>query len=215
MEAAMTAIATDASRGATLQALGYSDVGLDDAWQKCGSYGPLNYTYHSADGTPVVDLEKFPSLANMTAHAHALNLTAGFYGNNCMCRDHVTDVASFAAEVNFVIDAGFDSVKLDGCGAQEDIEIWYDLYNFTRTHGVGRQGKGVLIENCHNGPRSGSPAAASPFGPFVPTKEWCPFHMYRSSTDIAPVFGSILSNLETIPPLAAANLSTPGCWAYP
>ena len=39
--------------------------------------------------------------------------------------------------------------------------------------------------------------------------------MYRSSTDIRPVFGSILNNLETIPPLAAANLSRPGCWAYP
>ena len=78
---------------------------------------------------------------------------------------------------------------------------------------MGRQGKGILIENCHNGPRQGSPAANSPFGPHVPTKDWCPFHMYRSSTDIAPVFGSILANLETIPPLAAANLSTPGCWA--
>lgn len=39
--------------------------------------------------------------------------------------------------------------------------------------------------------------------------------MYRSSTDIAPVFGSILSNLETIIEIAAANLSTPSCWAYP
>lgn len=39
--------------------------------------------------------------------------------------------------------------------------------------------------------------------------------MYRSSTDIRPVFGSILNNLETIPPLAAANLSRPGCWSYP
>ena len=73
--------------------------------------------------------DKFPSLANMTAHAHSLNLTAGFYGNNCMCSDHVTDVLSFAAEVNFVIDAGFDSVKLDGCGKQEDIGLWYELYN--------------------------------------------------------------------------------------
>ena len=55
-------------------------VGLDDAWQACGSYGPLNYTYHAADGTPQVNLDKFPSLSAMTAHAHALNLTAG-----CAC----------------------------------------------------------------------------------------------------------------------------------
>ena len=39
--------------------------------------------------------------------------------------------------------------------------------------------------------------------------------MFRSSGDIRPQWGSILSNLQTIPPLAAANLSRPGCWAYP
>ena len=41
----------------------------------------------------------------------------------------------------------------------------------------------------------------------------CPFHMYRSSTDIRPVWGSILENLNTIPALADARLSGPGCWA--
>jgi alpha-galactosidase len=39
--------------------------------------------------------------------------------------------------------------------------------------------------------------------------------MYRSSTDIRPVYASVLTNLLTIPPLAKANLSRPGCWAYP
>ena len=43
----------------------------------------------------------------------------------------------------------------------------------------------------------------------------CPFHMYRSSTDIRPVYGSVLVNLNTIPALAEAKLSVPGCWAYP
>lgn len=132
METVMTVIATDNSRGSSLSSLGYKSVGLDDAWQLCGSYGPNNYTYHLEDGTPVVDLARFPSLSGMCAHAHSLNLTCGFYGNNCICRDHVTDVSSFAAEVNFVVAAGFDSVKLDGCGAQENIELWYDLYNWTQ-----------------------------------------------------------------------------------
>lgn len=213
MMAAMDAM-VDTSRGPSLASLGYTDVGLDDAWQKCGSYGPNNYTYHAADGTPQVNT-KFPSLSAMTAHAHALNLTAGFYGNNCMCHDHCTDMVCFAADVNFILDSGFDSVKLDGCGAQENIQLWYDMISFTRSLSPTRKGKMLLIENCHNGPHEGSPASNSPFGPHVPTKDWCPFHMYRSSTDIAPVYGSVLSNLESIPPLAAANLSTPGCWAYP
>ena len=43
----------------------------------------------------------------------------------------------------------------------------------------------------------------------------CPFNMYRSSTDIRAVWGSVLVNLNTIPPLADARLSGPGCWAYP
>ena len=52
-------------------------------------------------------------------------------------------------------------------------------------------------------------------GPLVPTATWCPFHMYRSSTDIRPEYVSLLTNINTIPALAAKNLSTQGCWAYP
>lgn len=38
----------------SLADLGYNDAGLDDNWQNCGSYGPDAYTYHLADGSPVV-----------------------------------------------------------------------------------------------------------------------------------------------------------------
>jgi alpha-galactosidase len=134
-------------------------------------------------------------------------------GNNCACADHCTELKCFVGDVNAVIAWGFDSVKLDGCGRQENIQLWYDLFNWTLSNTPG--GKPMLLENCHNGPRTGSPAAQSPFGPFAPTRDWCPFHMYRSSNDIRPQWGSILSNLQTIPPLAEANLSRPGCWAYP
>jgi len=134
-------------------------------------------------------------------------------GNNCACADHCTDLKCFLGDVNAVVRWGFDSLKVDGCGKQENIQLWYDLFNWTLSNTPG--GKPILLENCHNGPRTGSPAALSPFGPFVPTRDWCPFHMYRSSNDIRPQWGSILANLQTIPPLAAANLSRPGCWAYP
>jgi len=39
--------------------------------------------------------------------------------------------------------------------------------------------------------------------------------MYRTSTDARPTFGSVLNNLYSVPPLAAANLSTPSCWCVP
>ena len=42
--------------------MGYNDAGLDDVWQKCGSYGPENYTYHDGAGNPVVDVDKFPDM---------------------------------------------------------------------------------------------------------------------------------------------------------
>ncbi len=57
--------------------LGYTDVGLDDAWQLCGAYGVDKYTYHDAEGAPVIDYSKFPDFAKMTAYAHSLGLTAG------------------------------------------------------------------------------------------------------------------------------------------
>ena len=61
--------------------LGYTDFGLDDAWQKCGKYGPHDWTYHDANGRPVVDTHRFPSLLDMTSFGHNLSLTVGWYGN--------------------------------------------------------------------------------------------------------------------------------------
>ena len=62
----------------SLASLGYRDVGLDDVWQLCGSYGAENWTYHDADGSPVVDTSRFPNMSALPATAHALGLTAGF-----------------------------------------------------------------------------------------------------------------------------------------
>ena len=66
----------------SLRDLGYTDVGLDDNWQLCGSYGPNKYTFHNANGMPVVNRARFPNMLNMTDYAHALGLTAGWYGRS-------------------------------------------------------------------------------------------------------------------------------------
>ena len=65
---------------ASLASLGYSDAGIDDYWQLCGSYGPQNWTYHDASGAPVVNAAKFPDFKAMCDAAHAVNLTCGWYG---------------------------------------------------------------------------------------------------------------------------------------
>lgn len=46
--------------------------------QLCGSYGSSNYTYHDANGVPVVDTNLFPDFNKMTDYAHSLGLTAGY-----------------------------------------------------------------------------------------------------------------------------------------
>jgi len=126
----------------SLADLGYVDVGLDDGWQLDNS-GPGGAGYHNASGFPNVDARKFPSLAAMTAHGHALNLTVGWYANNCHDAEggaepaplshYLGDAAAFRA-------FGFDSHKLDSCGAQKNMQLWADLL------------PGVLLENCKNSP---------------------------------------------------------------
>jgi alpha-galactosidase len=92
------------------------------------------------------------------------------------------------------MDYGFDSIKLDGCGGERDLTQYAALFNAT--------GKSILIENCH-------------WGGTIPNATWCPWNYYRSSGDIRASYDSVVSNLQTTIPLAAQNLSTPGCWAYP
>lgn len=46
-------------------------------------------------------------------------------------------------------------------------------------------------------------------------QEGCPWNFYRSSGDVRASYASIRGNLATTIPLAAKNLSYPGCWAYP
>jgi hypothetical protein len=205
-------------RLASLADVGYADAGIDDGWQACGSYGPEHFTYHSEDGAPMVDATKFPDLADLTTLAHSLNLTAGWYGNACgcaakpypqCCSDTCDSLQCFAADVNATLSLGFDSYKIDGCGAQRDIGLWASMFN----HSIIVRGKkhGMMIENCHDGDGD-SPGANEP-NRNERGELWCPFHTYRTSGDARPTYGSMLRNLNSTIRLAMANLSVPGCWA--
>lgn len=178
----------------SLSDLGYKDVGLDDNWQACGSYGPNKYTYHDATGRPVVNQERFPDFIAMTTYAHQKNLTAGWYGNNCECSDHCTDVTCYEGDVHAALDYGFDSIKLDGCGRELDLTLFAQLFN--------ESGKSIMIENCH-------------WGGTVPNATWCPWNYFRSSGDIEASYDSVVRNLQTTIQWAKSGLSAPGCWAYP
>jgi alpha-galactosidase len=183
--------------------LGYCDVGLDDNWQKCGHYGSDGLTYHQEDGSPVINFDRFPSFKNMTDHAHKLGLTAGWYGNNCICSDHkIGDKKFYQGDTTALRQFGFDSWKLDGCGAQTDMQLWDDIIKATPATS-GRDA--IMVENCHWGSKV----------PYKPNATWCPWNFYRTSGDVRAVYSSVVSNLHSTIQYAQQNLSYPGCWAYP
>lgn len=189
--------------------LGYCDVGLDDNWQKCRedvqTADAQGTRFHDSMGDPVVNIERFPDFNEMTDHAHKLNLTAGWYGNNCICQEKSTqDEKFYIGDVRALRAYGFDSWKLDGCGPQWDLDLFERLIRSTpRTSGR----EAILIENCHWG---GTIPRELPDGEL-----WCPWHMYRSAGDVLASYHSVAWRLQSTIPHARANLSRPGCWAYP
>lgn len=174
--------------------LGYCDVGLDDNWQTCGAHGLHQYSYHDDAGLPIVNEDRFPDMKAMTNKAHRLGLTAGWYHNNCICAERTCGSKCYEGDVAALVEFGFDSVKLDGCGSMTDLGLYETLLNAS--------GVPILIENCH-------------WGMTTPNASWCPFNYYRTSGDVRAAYGSILANLHTTFHWAEAGLSRPGCWAYP
>ena len=113
----MNAFARPYRNGRSLASFGYKDIGLDDAWQKCGA--GVNGSFHDSHGNPIVDLDRFPDMKAMVDHAHALGLTAGWYGNNCICHEKgllFLDDVVYKGDVRATVKYGFDGIKLDGCG---------------------------------------------------------------------------------------------------
>jgi alpha-galactosidase len=186
--------------------LGYRTAGIDDCWQACDS-GLGGVGFHDASGYPVVNRTLFPDMRAMAAKARALGLVAGWYGNNCHCSEQRQSCAMgngsdacFVGDVKATMDFGFESIKLDGCGVQTNATHYARLLNATGTR--------ILIENCGNGhPDYPSRDAAGVID--------CPMNFFRTSMDIRPTFGSMLTNLRSTSAYNGAGLTGPGCFAYP
>ena len=52
----------------------------------------------------------------MTDYAHSIGLTAGWYGNNCICSDKCQTDACYQGDVTATVNYGFDRYA-DGMGA--------------------------------------------------------------------------------------------------
>lgn len=154
--------------------------------------------FHDVDGNPLVDYQRFPDMRAMTDSAHRLGLKAGWYANNCICKENNThDRKYYEGDVRAFQRFGFDSWKLDACGAQMDLQLYDDLLHVDGS-------APVLVENCHWGRKA----------PAGPNRTWCPWHMYRTSDDLQPAWWSVVYNLASVGRFARKNLSTPGCWAH-
>jgi alpha-galactosidase len=180
--------------------LGYCDVGLDDTWQACNSpKAAKGMHYHDAEGNPLVNLDRFPSLLNMTKHAKELGLSPGWYSNNCACNDHCNTETGecdmqIRQDAQALLQYGFSSLKIDGCGSEKNLTLW-DKYITKYSD------KPVLIEHCQANDRK--------------LGDGCPeYHFYRTSADIRNNYASIMHNLASIEKYRGANSSYPGCWAY-
>lgn len=181
--------------------VGYIHVGIDDGWQACDT-GPYN-SFHNEQGIPLVNKTRFTDLLSLTNYGRTHGAKVGWYENNCICHESAARIhnetwidATYHGDVNQLLNAKFDGVKLDGCGLHNNLTYYAELMNKT--------GRPYLIENCHG-------------GHILPTLEWCPFNIYRTSNDIRPSFSSVMHNLHTTIPFQDIDnpLSRPGCWAYP
>jgi len=154
----------------SLASLGYITAGLDDCYQELldpscvypgfgGGEQPRfevaaataaappkgpPYTQHDDNGRPVVNRTRFPNLLEMTTQIHSLGLQAGFYQNNCFCRDHCGSAECYLGDTDALLDFDFDSVKYDGCGAADgNLTFYGSLLNNSA------KAANMIMENCN------------------------------------------------------------------
>lgn len=97
----------------------------DDNWQACGA--GVGGSFHAADGTPLINTSRFPSMKSMVATGHRLGLKVGWYDNNCICgegsaRLNATQVAKdVEGNVKYIAEMQFDGLKV---GARARHHLW-------------------------------------------------------------------------------------------
>jgi hypothetical protein len=76
--------------GTSLAALGYASVGMDEGWAACTpqpGFPTGDWVFHRSnpDGSisPVVNTSQFPDLKGLVSRIHAMNLSVGWYLNDC------------------------------------------------------------------------------------------------------------------------------------
>jgi alpha-galactosidase len=181
----------------SLFAAGYTDVGIDDAWEACGA--GVNGSYHDRSGRPLINTTRFPDMAALTRYARSRGATMSWYGNCCACgtAERALVEPHYEQDAAAVVQYGFSGIKIDSCGNEPNITAWAAALNAT--------GSVLMLENCNDD---------DPFRPQTLSDGTinCPYNIFRTSIDGAPNFRSTMWNvLQMVPWL---GVSSPGCFAY-
>jgi hypothetical protein len=64
------------------------------------------------------------------------------YFNGCACGEPIEKTINYEGDVAEMLSSGFVAMKLDSCGAQKNLSLYYEIVNKTSTFPVE-------IENCH------------------------------------------------------------------
>ena len=102
---------------------------MDDGWQQCNCstrqdedpslpkcpnlcFPSDSCTFHDAQGTPVVRKDRFQDMKALVDKGHSLGLKVGTYLNNCICMEAGRSPTHYAQDVEWMLNAGFDGVKI-------------------------------------------------------------------------------------------------------
>lgn len=193
-----------AGKPTSLLDLGFDRVGIDAGWNLCTG---VNGSWHDESGHFIVDKTRFPDMKAMTAHAHSVGVKMDFYLNqDGLCPEgRIPGASARTGNPHYVNDAndaaalGFDGIKFDSGGGNDNMTLWAQAVNAT--------GREMVLECCNTGgcvgPRPAKTGATPP--------DFCPFNMFRTGIDIAPSPLSTVSNL--LDASRFLNASRPGCWA--
>ena len=129
---------------ASLFEVGYTRVGIDEGWENCSGTDPDHgLRQHNVDGTPMINVDKFPDLKGLVDYGHSKGVLMGWYLNGCACGEREERKVNYEGDVKLLDAFGFDAVKLDGCGAATNMTLYASLMQAT--------GKAYETENCHWG----------------------------------------------------------------
>jgi hypothetical protein len=129
----------------SLSELGYTSFGIDEGWAQC------KVGQHDKAGNPTINETRFPNMTGLVDYAHARNLTAEWYMNGCGCvgpDNNPGSLQNYQGDVAAIRKHGFDGVKFDGCGRNENMTLYAELLHASVDPSKPNHGE-VLIENCH------------------------------------------------------------------